>query len=572
MMHRTPLRSPGFNLALLALLAFPAMGAAQYEEPPPPAAYALENVTVVHADGRREAGVTIVIRRGLIQALGLGVEVPADALVLEGDSLRVYPGLVDAHGDLELDLPTLDDMAGVLSWDPPREAQGFTPHRLAAHYLAAGGADLRSERNAGVIAAGVYPEGGMAPGQGASVLFRLTTKSPRDLVVQPRLGLFFSFQGGRGGYPSSLFAVMAHFRQMFEDAARYGLIMAEYARNPIGMTLPRWDPDFEALRDAASGNLPVFFLADDDEDIRRVLSLADEIGFRPLIVGGEEAWQVAGELAARNIPVLLSVDFPSPIDWDPVEGEGEGGGDGEGEGDEMAVSQEELEPAAAREKERLENAYSTAVRLIEAGVRVALTSGGGGGDLREGARKAMEYGLSEGDALRALTTTPASILGMPHITTLGPGMAANFIVTNGPLFEEETRIRYTFVEGELEKGRKAGASGGGEAPSVDVSGAWETTLNTQGMEMAFTMTLTQDGSSFSGSMSGGELGEARIEDGAVSGNSLTFTIVFSMGTESLEVDSSATVTGDRMSGSGSGAMGSFTFTATRRPGAEGGIR
>jgi hypothetical protein len=184
----------------------------------------------------------------------------------------------------------------------------------------------------------------------------------------------------------------------------------------------------------------------------------------------------------------------------------------------------------------------------------------------------MEYGLSEGDALRALTTTPASILGMPHITTLGPGMAANFIVTDGPLFEEETEIRYTFVEGELEKGREARASGEGEAPSVDVSGSWEATLNTQGMEMAFTMTLTQDGSSFSGSMSGGDLGEAQIEKGTVSGNSLTFTIVFSMGTESLEVDSSATVTGDRMSGSGSGAMGSFTFTATRRPGVEGGIR
>ena len=481
-------------------------------------------MTVVHADGREETGVNIVVRRGLIYALGVGVEIPADALVLEGDSLKVYPGLVDAHGSVDLDLPTMDDMAEVLSWDPSREAQGFTPHRLAAHYLAAGGADLRSERNAGVIGAGVHPERGMAPGQGAAVIFRRTTKTPRDLVVQPRLGLLFSFQGARGSYPSSLFAVIAHFRQMFEDAARYGLIMAEYARDPVGMTLPRWDPDFEALRDAASGNLPVFFLADDDEDIRRVLSLADEIGFRPLIVGGEEAWQVADELAAKGIPVLLSVAFPNPTDWDPSEEEGEG--------DVSSTSREELEPAAAREKDRLENAYATAARLVEAGVTVSLTSGGGEGDLREGARKAIEYGLSKEDALRSLTTTPASILGMPYLTTLGPGMAANFIVTDGPLFEEETGIRYTFVEGELERGREAGPSGGGgDPPSVDVSGAWEVNLNAQGMEMAF-----------------------------------------SMGTESMEIESSATVTGDRMSGSGSGAMGSFTFTATRRPGVDGGIR
>ena len=184
----------------------------------------------------------------------------------------------------------------------------------------------------------------------------------------------------------------------------------------------------------------------------------------------------------------------------------------------------------------------------------------------------MEYGLSEADALRAVTTTPASILGMPHVTTLGQGMAANFLVTDGLLFGKETGIRYTFVEGELERGGESRATGGGDAPSVDVSGAWEVALNAQGMEMAFIMTLTQEGSSFSGSMSGGEMGEAQIEDGAVSGNSLTFTLIFSMGTDSLEIESSGTVTGDRMTGSGSGAMGSFTFTATRNPGVEGGIR
>ncbi|MCJ7627710.1 MAG: hypothetical protein MUO50_04900, partial [Longimicrobiales bacterium] len=87
MMHRTPLRNQGINLALLFLLVFPAVASAQYREPPPPAAYALENVTVVHADGREEAGVNVVVRGGLIVAMGAGVGIPADALVLEGDSL-----------------------------------------------------------------------------------------------------------------------------------------------------------------------------------------------------------------------------------------------------------------------------------------------------------------------------------------------------------------------------------------------------------------------------------------------------------------------------------------------------
>jgi hypothetical protein len=68
------------------------------------------------------------------------------------------------------------------------------------------------------------------------------------------------------------------------------------------------------------------------------------------------------------------------------------------------------------------------------------------------------------------------------------------------------------------------------------------------------------------------MGEARVTGGVVSGNALTFTLVFSMGTDSMEVDSRATVNGEEMTGSGSGAMGSFTFTASRRPGEEGGVR
>jgi len=554
----------GVGLALLLSLALPAMSSGQYQEPPPPAAYALRNVTVFHADGRTEEGVNLVVRRGLIQVMGVGIELPPDAMVLEGDSLHVYPGMVDAQGGVDLDLPTLENLNGILPWDPPREAQGFTPRRLAADYLAVDGVDLRSQRSAGVIGAGIHPGPGMAPGQSTAILFRKSTRSARDLVVQPSVGLLFSFQGAPGVYPSSLFAVIAHFRQMFEDAGRYGLLKTEYVRDPVGMTAPRWDPDLEILQEAASGGRPVYFVADDDEDIRRVLGLAQEIGFRPVIVGGEESWQLADQLAERAIPVLLSVAFPAPSEWKPGEEGGEGGGASPGSAT--------LEPAAAREKERLENAYRTATRLAESGVTFALTSGGGEGDLRKGVIKAIEYGLPEADALRAVTSTPSFLLGMPHVTTLGTGMAANFIVTDGPLFQEDSSIRYTFVEGELEEGIKSRPEGGGDAPSVDVTGRWAVTLSAQGMEMPFTMNLTQDGSSFSGSMSSGEMGEARIEGGVVSGNTLTFTIVYSMGAESVDIQSRATVTGDRMSGSGSGPMGSFTFTGNRTPGGIGGVR
>ncbi|MGW8266963.1 MAG: amidohydrolase family protein [Longimicrobiales bacterium] len=563
MTERKQTWSQAFPLALLAFLATPAPGSAQHEEPPPPAAYALENVTVRHADGRVDAGMNLVVRRGFIVAMGPGVAIPPDAWVLEGDSLWVYPGMVDAHGKAALDLPEVENPQGVLPWAPPRDAQGFTPHRLAAHYLLGVGADGRDARAAGVIASGIHPEGGMAPGQSVTVLFRKDARTPWETVAQPNPGLFFSFQGARGVYPGTLFGVMAHFRQMFEDAGRQGLIEGEYARSPEGLTLPKWDPDFEVLRRAAAGQVPVFFAANSAGDIRRVLSLSDEIGFRPIIVGGEEAWRVSDELGPRGIPVLVSVGFPAPTEWEPPE-------TGEAEGADAA--QATLEPGAAREKERLENAYANAARLVEAGITVALTSGGDGGDFRAGVAKAIEYGLSEADALRAVTTTPASILGVPHVVTLGEGMAANFIVADGPIFGEETGILFTFVEGRMEEGRERSRGGTGEAPTVDVTGGWNVVVSAQGMEMPFTMILSQDGASFSGTMSSAEAGEAQVRRGTVSGNELSFMLVFSMGTESMEMEAKATVEGESMKGSGSSQMGAFTFRAARKPGSEGGIR
>src|SRR5690606_4929942 len=150
--------------ALLALAAIPLAAAplhAQYTSVPEPAAYALRNVTVVAADGRRTEDVNIVVRNGRIAAMGRDAAIPPGVRVLDGDSLMVYPGIVDAHGAAKFSFPQSDvDRAQVRSWDPPRELQGFTPHRRVADALTATGRDLADQRKKGVVAAAVHPEAG----------------------------------------------------------------------------------------------------------------------------------------------------------------------------------------------------------------------------------------------------------------------------------------------------------------------------------------------------------------------------------------------------------------------------
>lgn len=542
-MRKTPVRTVA--IALAGSLLFVAPLVAQHRSVPPPAAYAIEGVTVVAPGLQEEPGVTVIVRGGLIEAMGAGVAIPADAERLEGDSLFLYPGLVDGDGVGEFEFPEAPE-DGPPSWAPTRIAQRVTPHRRVADYVTATGGAQTEQRRRGIVAAAVHAGDGIAPGRSAVLLNRVDAETSRELIARPDAGLSMSFQTAQGVYPSTLLGVMATIRQAFLDAERQATLESAFANGRAGMTMPDWDPDYEVLRDVAAGEMPVFFRATDSEDIRRVLGLADEIGLRPVIVGGDEAWQVAEQLADRGVPVLIDTDFPEPDEWDPE-------------------SEEELEPAAFREKREFEAVYGNAAALEAAGVQFALTSGEGDADPIEGARKAVEYGLSRNAAIAAMTTAPAEILGVRSLIRVGEGRPATFILTTGPLLEEGSEIAYTFVEGSYEVGPGSGA-GGGEAPAVNVSGSWEVEVTAQGMTVPMEMELEQEGSEFSGTAAADMFGDAQVRGGRVSGSEISFRLVVAAGGQSMELSFEADVEGDRMNGSGSSPMGDFQMTARRAPG------
>lgn len=568
MIARPMVRARWAGAAWLLALAWPVRAAAQYTEAPAPAAYALTGVTVVQADGRRSEGVTVVVRGGFIEAIGASVQVPADARLLEGDSLVVYPGFVDAHGAARFEFPKVEiDRSQVRSWDPPRAVQGFLPHRRVVDVLQATGDDVKDQRRKGVVAAALHPADAMMPGRGALVVLRKGARTPHELVHTPVLGPVFTLRGGQGVYPATLFGVLAFYRQSFEDASRLRVIAAEYARDPRGVTAPAFDPDYAVLQEVMGGATPAFFAVDRAEDIRRALDLAAQYRIRPVILGGREAWKVADRLRAGGVPVLVSLDFPKPQRWKP---------EPKKEKPDSAAPAEPQQPDAAvlREKMRIEDAYANAGRLARAGIRIALTSGGGKADLLAGARKAIEYGLSEADALRALTATPAEIFGIPHMVRIEPGLPANFAVADGPLFAEDTKVLYTFVEGALEEGggEKKNGEGGGEGarPAVDLSGSWDVELVSSEGAIAAKMALRQQGAEVSGTITAAEFGEMKVT-GKVSGNRVNLTIVVDAGGEATEVHVSGTAEGDRASASGTGPFGDVKLEARRTSGPGGAL-
>ncbi len=567
-MNESSLRKMIGGVALLATLGLPEAGAAQFREPPPPPAYALENVTVVHADGRREPGVNLVVRGGLIEALGVGIAIPGDARVLEGDSLLVYPGLVDAQGKAEVGFPEIEPGDSVRSWDGPRDLQGLLAHRRVADFLTHTGQDGKEQRAAGLVAAGIHPDGALAAGIGAAILYRTDVDRPWQLIANDNVGLSMAFKSGQRVYPGTLFGIIAYMRQAFEDARYDALVRDAYARDPEGLGVPGFDPDYAVLRQAMAGEIPVYFAANGAEDIRRVLALSDEYGIRPVIVGGHEAWRVAADLAERGVAVLIDGDFPDRDKWKEPKEEPDSAEAGPAEPEPVTTPEvtepEELEPAAAREKERLENIWSNAGRLEAAGVTFAITTGGGEADLRAAVRQSIKYGLSEAAALRAVTTVPATLLGIPNVARIGQGMAATFVAVTGPLFDEDTEISYTFVEGNYEEGGGGAAAGG--APAVVVTGDWTITMSAMGEEFPMEASIDMDpDGSFSGSATNDQFGTASMR-GRVSGNNISFTMSINAGGQQIELSAEGTVEGDRMSGSGESPFGNFTFTGRKNPG------
>lgn len=579
-------RRVGGLACTLAVLAWPTLVQAQFTEAPLPAAYALRNVSVVAADGARRTGVTLVVRGSLIEALAAGAAVPDDAQVLEGDSLMVYPGLVDAWGTVKYDFPKDSvDRSKVKAWNPPRSVQGFEPHRRVVDYLTATGSDVAELRRKGIVAVAVQPDGALMPGRGALVLLRKGADDPQDLVVDATLGPVMTFSSARGAYPTTMMGMIAWYRQTFLDAQRRAQVASAAERDPHGVTLPAYDPDYTVVQEAIGGGTPVYWVADDADDIRRMLRIADEFRLRPTLVGGAEAWKLADELKARDISVFVSVDFPKPKEWKaepktaaPKPGAVKPPADTvKAVGDTASLAPETAAqkparpplPGALREKKRLEETYANAGKLAAAGVRFALVSNQGKADLLEGARKAIEYGLSESDALRALTATPASLYHIASVARIEKDLPATFIVTDGPLFDADTKVVYTFVEGALEKGASEGknAPSGDASAAATVAGTWTFEILASDAPPPGTLKVTQSGATFTGTLEVPGFGTMPIESGRIDSDEISFTVTIQQGGESATVDFSGTVGGASISGSGSGeGVGDFDWRAARTAG------
>lgn len=425
------------RLAGLATLGAGLAAPISAQHPPvAPATWAITDARIEPVSGPAIARGTVVIRDGLIAAVGANVAIPADARVIDGSGLTVYPGFIDAYGSLAM--PSAGGGGGAGGQQAARRptapnsryAVGLQPEIDATAELVVPDNGFGNARAAGFTAALTAPSTGVW--RGRSAVIQLREAQPADLVVAADVAQHVGFsRGGGGGYPGSLLGVIAQIRQQLLDAQHWRDLGAAYQRNPRGIDRPSHDPSLAALQPVIAGRQPVVFQANTSREILRALGLAREFGLKPIIAGGHEASKVTDALRAANASVLVDFDFPrrtapqggrAPSEDDPPES--------------MNVLRSRVERP------------QVAGKLAAAGVPFAVYSGTDYTDFLANLRSAVENGLARDRAIRALTLDAATVLGAADkLGSIEVGKVANLTIVRGDLFEENGRVAQVFVGG-----------------------------------------------------------------------------------------------------------------------------
>lgn len=446
--------------------------------------YAIKGAKIVTVSGATIENGTIVMRDGVIQAVGATVTIPADAIVTDGAGLTVYPGLIDmaSSAPLEATAPAAEaagpgggggrggggtTFASLEEADRAKRAAILRPDFQAAENLVESSEGLSAMAQAGITSVLAVPSQGIFKGQSALVNTAYPPDDPQiSTVADYRRGLAvvkapvaqhvnIGGRGGGTGYPNSLLGTIAFTRQGFLDAQWQRDATAIYEKTGARGPRPLVEPSLDALKPALAGEMPVAFDANEGREIDRSLIMANDFKVKPIIVGGAGAGMRIEDLQKAKASVIYGLNFRG-AGAGPAGGGGGGGGRGGGGGDSLRALQ-----AAA-------DAPKVPAMLAKAGVPFAFTSGGTlapADFVRNAGRTVKDGGLTAELALKALTIDAARIAGAAdRVGSIEQGKIANIVVTDGDLFEANTRVRHVFIDGrpiEITAAPAGGAGRGG---------------------------------------------------------------------------------------------------------------
>ncbi len=406
-----------------AQATFPLNGIANPSEK----AYAFTNATIVKDGSTTISKATLLIRNKKIVAVGSNITIPKDAVVIDCNGKYIYPSFIDLYSDYGITAPQRNmgefnrsapsqissNTKGPVAWN-----QALKSEVNAAQLFDANEKEAKPLRDAGFGTVLTHQKDGIARGTGTVVTL---ANQPVNLVIlKEKASANYSFSKGTSGqsYPSSLMGSIALLRQTYLDAAWYKNNPEEEGKN---ISLDAWNN---------SQNLPQIFEANDKWNCLRASRIANEFGTKYILKAGGNEYQRIKEMAATKTAFIVPLNFPQAMDVEDPN---------------------EARYVSLADMEHWEMAPTNAAAFEKEKITFCLTADGlkDAKSFFTNLHKAIDAGLSEKAALEALTQNPAKLLNIyDEVGSIEPGKLANFIITNGPVFEEKTVVLQNWIQGE----------------------------------------------------------------------------------------------------------------------------
>jgi imidazolonepropionase-like amidohydrolase len=380
-----------------------------------------QTVAIVHAKAYAAPGsapvedAAILIRDGRIVQVTPGGTAPAGVEVVDAHGQIVTPGLMNGATQLGVvEVDSTDDGVDQAVKSGPLGAAFDIRYALNPNSEL-----LRVARADGLTRAVSLPTGSAgAPFLGQGAALRLSEGA--DILDRPQVAMAVQVGGPSdaavGGSRAAQWQIL---RNALDEARRYhGERRSLEPRDQLLNHL-----DAEALAPVLDGRMPLAISAQRESDIRQSIDLARDEHVRVVIIGGAEAWRVAGPLAAAHIPVVLDPFANLPYSLDRIGARGDN--------------------AALLQKAGVVIAFGLTDDLSS-----VFTSHLAGEALREAAGLAVSNGLTWDQALMAVTANPAAIWGVgDHYGSLAAGMDGDVVIWHGDPFDVSSWPETVLVRG-----------------------------------------------------------------------------------------------------------------------------
>ncbi len=392
-----------------------------------PEVFAFTHAQIHYTPGVIYEDATLVIRNGMIEAVGLNIVIPDDAWIIDLEGKSIYPGFIESYSNLGMPAAIAESAEKLPQdgrhWNP--QVRSHFSSSLAYSYDEKKAAMFRSM---GFVAAHTMSDAGVFRGSGTIV--KLADDIPSKQLIKTDFSQGLSFNSTNEldkGYPTSVMGTIALIRQSFYDALWYDQI-----RNDPTLK-EEVNPSVDILANALKSNTPFVIETADEQYLMRAADIAKEFSLNLWAAGNGYEYRRVEQVKNSGVSLILPLNFPEKPD---------------------VLKPEESVNQSLETLRHWYLAPENPATLHNAGVLFAITASGveKPDDFLKNLRTAVNRGLPKEKALAALTIIPASRLGIGHLYgSLEKGKSAGFIITNGDIFDDKIKIEEVWVAGKQHK-------------------------------------------------------------------------------------------------------------------------